>query len=402
MHVEVALGALAALRAAKAQLAVVGGQVVVFDAAEFGQRAPAPAAGGGHGKQVAFHEGVGRFQLRLAHGAPAEPGHAVVAVLQRDARAAVGGKAQAQRGFFQRRFGHLHLHGGGDGGGGGVFVLALAFAALLRIDRDVGRVVIAAADQALLRVGQARLVIRLAHGQLRQPPGQKGGVAPVARDLHGAEPVQRAGVQRHAQLHAARGLIHIGLAAAHAACRIAFGDELAQRAGFGAAPRLLREALARAQRPVFADGFLLLCGGRVGGMRDVARKGDVRRLYLCLLARLHGNTHHGRLCGGLPRERDLRREIALRGQQALQPAFGQRHQAVQLGGVQIGHGLVAAQIVMALQQRFQLFVGCLHFNGEGGLFSGVSGGVRGGFSGGRAGGGRGIIRPRRRAGHQGR
>ena len=186
LHVEVALGALAALRAAKAQLAVVGGQVVVFDAAESGQRAPAPAAGGGHGKQVAFHEGVGRFQLRLAHGAPAEPGHAVVAVLQRDARAAVGGEAQAQRGFFQRRFGHLHLHGGGDGGGGGVFVLALAFAALLRIDRDVGRVVIAAADQALLRVGQARLVIRLAHGQLRQPPGQKGGVAPVARDLHGA------------------------------------------------------------------------------------------------------------------------------------------------------------------------------------------------------------------------
>ena len=148
----------------------------------------------------------------------------------------------------------------------------------------------------------------------------------------------------------------------------------------------------------------MLCGGRVGGVRDVARKGDVRRRHHRLLARLHGNTHHGRLpfCGGLPRERDLRREIALRGQQALQPAFGQRHQTVQLGGVQIGHGLVAAQIVMALQQRFQLFVGRLHFNGEGGLFSGVSGGVRGGFSGGRAGGGRGIIRPRRRAGHQGR
>ncbi len=101
----------------------------------------------------------------------------------------------------------------------------------------------------------------------------------------------------------------------------------------------------------------LPAGVGVGGLGDVALELDVHAPHRGRRAGLDGDHHH-RLAAGrvFAPQLDLGREVALGAQQVAHVAFGQRHQARELGVVQVADGAVALQLVVALDEGVQVLV----------------------------------------------
>jgi len=111
----------------------------------------------------------------------------------------------------------------------------------------------------------------------------------------------------------------------------------------------LREAAAFIQAPVVHDAGALRHGVGIGAAGDVAFELDVDALDGGRLAGLDGD-HHRRFAAGRAFAAHAHGgvEVALGAQQVAHVALGQRHQARELGLVQIADGAVALQLVVAL------------------------------------------------------
>lgn len=275
-------------------------------------------------------------------------------MLQRQARAAVGAVAHAQL--------HLVALGLGDGVGHG-----RGSGVALGVDADVGRVVIAAAGQALLGIHQLLLVVDVTGLEPRQPLGQLGRVA--AGPLHGGrtQAEQRAGIEPQAELDPRLGRAHVGQAVGDAALWVTALHQAAQGAGLGARPAVLREAAAFIQAPVGHDAFALADGVRIGRGGDVALEADVHPGDGGGLAGRDGDHHRGPRTGrAFAAHTHVGVEVALGAQQVAHVALGHGHQAGEFGFVQVGEGAVALQFAVALDQPAQVLVLALHTDVEGG------------------------------------
>ena len=368
LQVEAAVVLHAQLRLPHTQaLAAGGGEVVEL----FGQlRANdlAPAIVVGCGAPVGAGELVDALELQLAHRAPANAGHAVVRVFERQARAVVGAAAHADHHFLPFGLAQLHHHGQGVAIGGG-------------LDVHEHRVVVTALGNAALRVLQLLQVVVAARRQAReahQALGGHGVVALGALHQHVAHAHGLAGIQLDVEPRLVRLRVDVGQAVLHAARGVALCDQAAQRSGLGAVPVGLREGQAGNQAGLALDVGALLLGLRGGG--DVAHEGHRDRGHLRDRARvdLDGDgAQRGRrgvavdtACvgrcvtqAGRRHDLDAGRKVPQRGEQLAQVGGCLRQQTAEFVGIEVAQFAVALHFHVA-QQEVAHGIGRLHVDLE--------------------------------------
>jgi hypothetical protein len=244
-----------------------------------------------------------------------------VDVVDRQARAVVGGESCPQHHLLQRRLAQLRDDGRGQR------------VAALGVQREEHRVVIAAAGQALLRVEQLLLVVVGAGGQAGDAARTVGVVARKAPQHERAELVGGPRLVGDAQARLAA--VGIDLRAAHldVAGGEALGREAAQRGGLGVVPGLLGEREARAQGPAGADRVALRLGGGVVGriLGNLAGIADLHIAHLGGLAGRDGDDDFARRLGALGRlvefERQRGGEVAEGAEEFAGIGFGGDHEA---------------------------------------------------------------------------
>ncbi|MNS79341.1 hypothetical protein D3C72_1129930 [compost metagenome] len=275
-------------------------------------------------------------------------------VVDRQARAVVGGEAHAHHDLLQRRLAQLGDHGRGQR------------CVAVGVEREEHRVVVAAAGQALLGVEQLLLVVVGAGGQARDAARGVGVVALHAAQHQRAELVGRARLVGHAEAGLVAVGVDLGAADLHAAGGKALGREAAQRGGLGVVPRALREGLAGAQRPAGADGVALRFGAGVVG--DLAGVADLHGRHFRSLAGCHGDDDLARGLGAVgcfvEFERERGREVAQRAQQFARIGLGRDHEARDLGHAQVVELAVALDFEVA-REVVALGFGAAHVDGEG-------------------------------------
>ena len=206
----------------------------------FRREVPAPEIGIGRGQQFGTQALQFLVQLQLGAGSPVQAGHAVVHMFGAEVHATVAFDANAEDEFLTCGFAQLHLDWPG--------LRAACFS-----QGDQYRVVVAAADQALLGFEQVALLVGLARAQASQALHHLGVVMLGAFDVQCAQKNLWSGVQYQHQGGAVALGVNVGSGFLPSGLREVLGTDRTQQLVFGLVPGFLCEGPPSRQPPAFAQ-----------------------------------------------------------------------------------------------------------------------------------------------------